>query len=579
LNAAVLEPWVNAPVLSDVPLTRSICRRAGRLLGVVGARADKKGRAAIRSGSQRIPALESDICYLVDKNAIRLEDGKRLLAQAVKQAPNQIEYGFVHGDICPENLVLVEGRPYSIDNGLVKFDALDLDLARTPMSSPERTAFVSGYQAHRSAASYHDHKAYWKIEVLCRAAAFQHQWNSSDAAPTLKRLSDFTPQPQRSVNAPPSNRRLAAKSMETCGLEYAGCVIRVETDDATALEWLREFVLPAFSEVRAEPYEWRVRLNVDGLRFASHLTNGPRRDQLQHINCFTLDGAFQQLPAWNESLSERTLFDERNHCFYTINTDRSTIDILASPKGRKYRLGLMRVIRELATIASMDSGRLPIHGSVVDLAGQGILFTGPKRAGKTSLLIHAVHSAGGRFVTNDRAMAAQSPSGPVVHGMPTIVKIRADSLQRFPWLKKQYRLTPFRRNDTISESRPWATDLPPSLSSAQFCRLLSCDPARSAPLTAIVFPTIVDHVANLDVVSIPPREAATLLFESLLLPGESPRVADAFARGKSAPAVEIHNLRQACRQLTSQVPAYRCRLGSRAYEQPFELLGARKGAA
>ena len=89
---------------------------------------------------------------------------------------------------------------------------------------------------------------------------------------------------------------------------------------------------------------------------------------------------------------------------------------------------------EIATDQLMMLGWLPFHAAAFADKGRGVLIVGPRRAGKTSLLLHALAAPSSHPISNDRAVISPSRDGQLrLEGLATVVRIRvgtADLLGR-----------------------------------------------------------------------------------------------------------------------------------------------------
>ena len=75
------------------------------------------------------------------------------------------------------------------------------------------------------------------------------------------------------------------------------------------------------------------------------------------------------------------------------------------------RVALMRVVREYAMLYATQAGWLILHAAAVCVGGDAFVIAGPKRAGKTTLLLHALRNEQGAYVSNDRVALGAEPSG------------------------------------------------------------------------------------------------------------------------------------------------------------------------
>jgi hypothetical protein len=237
-------------------------------------------------------------------------------------------------------------------------------------------------------------------------------------------------------------------------LRYDGFVVGIESDDASDLVWLQEFLGPPFEPVTGVAPDRVVRVVSDGGRYAKLLGRGPDPGGVQTPS-FVMDSGIVRLPVWRAEGDQpaRILFDEEFRVFYTIRSDEEPIEILA-PDDKRPRTALMRVVRELAMGWVWRAGRHILHAAAVALDDRVVMLAGPKRSGKTTLLIHLLRHGGAAFVTNDRVVATERRSTVRVHGLPTIVKAWRDTLEWFPEVRERLLFASPRATATGASARP-----------------------------------------------------------------------------------------------------------------------------
>jgi hypothetical protein len=274
--------------------------------------------------------------------------------------------------------------------------------------------------------------------------------------------------------------------------DFAGCRVEVDPLSRVHLQWLEEFLCPAFSRAddSAQEPDHRVRLRIDPAGYRRLYAGGPDG---RFVDAFVLDQGVVGLPTWNHGGDGVVAFDESTLVFYEVSGDRVTV--LSEIDRPAVRIAVMRAIRELASTHAVDSGGLLLHAAAFVLDGRAAILAGPKRAGKTTLLLQALDSGRARYVANDRVLLSIGADGPLAHGMPTIVSIRADTLPLLPRLAGaiQHRRYDFR--STVAEvqraARIQVGATPQlSLTTAQLCALTGSRALGAAVPTLILFPEI-----------------------------------------------------------------------------------------
>jgi aminoglycoside phosphotransferase (APT) family kinase protein len=123
-------------------------------------------------------------------------EASRALHIAAVHAPSSEHPGLVHGDLCPENIVVdTDGNLRVIDTDSITLRAKEYDLARVwyrwPMTADQRAAFDEGYAQSEVLASYREHFLHWTILVLIGAAQFRLRHRLPGVSAPVHRLRDL----------------------------------------------------------------------------------------------------------------------------------------------------------------------------------------------------------------------------------------------------------------------------------------------------------------------------------------------------------------------------------------------------
>src|SRR5262249_6982123 len=157
------------------------------------------------------------------------------------------------------------------------------------------------------------------------------------------------------------------------------------------------------------------------------------------------------------------------------------------------RSALFSVVRELATNHAQRAGDLLLHASAFTIGRRGVVIAGPKKAGKTTMLVHALHRAAPEYVSNDRVLITAEAS-PRAVGVPTVVRLRRGTLDLFPVLAETLDASGYEHRLTLDEAanQPGLKSVSPSgarrVSHAQLCRVLAVGAQRETAIAALVFP-------------------------------------------------------------------------------------------
>lgn len=340
-------------------------------------------------------------------------------------------------------------------------------------------------------------------------------------------------------------------------LSYGSLVIRVDAAERAPLAWIEEFLAGAFGvPAPGAPPDHVVRLDFGPGPTAGE---GPSTE----IECFSLDGHFVSFPGRRMPDGSLALRDEEGGITYVL-TGRD-VAIHAPADGPAVRLGLLRVVREIATAHALRLGHLHLHAAAAGLGKGVVAIAGPRESGKTTLLLHALLDGKARFASNDRLLV-DLREGLEARGMPTIVSVREETLARFPGFARRLRDSGYARDKTLAEAKAMAAPARPMLSPLQFRVLASAEEARAGPLLAAVFPAVAPGVERFEVRALSADEAAPALRKGLFLATVPERPAAAFAEG--ARPRDGAALDRLCQDLSLRIPCLGVLLGPRAYDGP-----------
>lgn len=353
---------------------------------------------------------------------------------------------------------------------------------------------------------------------------------------------------------------------------YNGLTIRVTSDDVSHLRWLEEFLSPQFEIREGVSPDCKVVLTSDARLYEEFLERGAEPGGVER-DCFALESSVVRLPVWASETDGPVIFDERFGVFYSVDQGNAEIRLLTAESGKRSRFPLMRVVRELAMNHSHRTRSLVIHGSAFVVGGRGVIIAGPKRAGKTTLLIHALHQGTAEYGSNDRVVVNFEKEGPTLRGMPTIVALRQGTLDMFPHLASHLPVGSFRYLDSRSEtSQSSPPRIPPgkdsrfNLSPWQFCELLQVGSRAQAQAQALLFPRVTGEAGTAEFEQLSAEDAAMRLSQSLFRGGPARPASAVFELSGRDISLEDGVLESLCLRFTSQVRCLECRLGREAFQ-------------
>jgi hypothetical protein len=352
--------------------------------------------------------------------------------------------------------------------------------------------------------------------------------------------------------------------------------VDVHCDDSAPLQWLTEFIVPAFESVQDANCNFNVTLSLNPSVFERVARKGPYADNAS-VNCFIMDGRYKQHRRWHADPGECRVFDEKLRVFYTLAVNKGEIALVAEKDGRGARTGLMRTVRELMIHHELGSGSLLVHGAAIANGEHGIIFAGPSGSGKTTLTMQATASKACRFIANDRVFVSQFSLKPKVRGVPTFTRIRPETVELFPGLDPRIRGRRYQRDLTMEEAAElrqrhgaaFTGKWPPSLSPAQFCDLLDIKSQAQVTCTTLVFPRFDSNRSTNLLLPVEPAAAALRLMEKgLLIPGNRQyrdSIFDAvFPPQPPGPSEE--SIQKTCLQLTEKIQSFEYRTGARVID-------------
>ncbi|MBN2576293.1 MAG: hypothetical protein JXP73_17155 [Deltaproteobacteria bacterium] len=362
-----------------------------------------------------------------------------------------------------------------------------------------------------------------------------------------------------------NNESRPATGFARGGVVYRFCeaAIAVEPGDEGSERWLREFVTPWFTAEAARDTDPRVRVVTSAARFAE-LATRQARSAVRPIPCFSLASALVSYPGWDEPDGARVIADGEYGCYYRVLGRE--IEILARPQNRLARVGLLRVLRELATLGALAAPEmLDLHAAACVYGDLAVVLVGGKRAGKTTLLAHLLSSGEAALLTNDRLLVETGSRR--AFGVPVLVPVREDTERRFPALghglpRQAGLLHADERAQRDAAGAEAGARL--VLSPAQFAGQLGAATAASARVGVIVFPEISSSVSVWSLHPLPRDEGVVRLCRGLYANGPGPREPTIFqsVTGRAADPAARMRLAQ---QLAGEVPLATCLLGPNAY--------------
>lgn len=352
---------------------------------------------------------------------------------------------------------------------------------------------------------------------------------------------------------------------------YEGVTIAVESTDARDLVWLEECAAPAFDVTDRGLADHRIVFSADDRGYREAVQQAPASITPRELNLLALDRGPVSLPCWVAPDGSLMVHDEEYRVCYRIAPERAHTQLLVSGDARRARVALLRLVRGLALRGSEERGGLAIHGAACVVDGRGMILAGGKRAGKSSLLLHALREEAVRFIANDCVVVFPEGSGSRMRGMASIITLRSDTVDRFPDLRSRLSASPHRHWLILTETRDLGTTLQPrsdaqfTLTTAQFSRLVQREAEAGGPVRVVLFPAVTGAAGAISLRELSPAAAATRLSDALF--GRGRRRPGASQEGGRARSPEETGLLR----IISTVRCFECRLGLDAFDGTSSL--------
>ena len=373
---------------------------------------------------------------------------------------------------------------------------------------------------------------------------------------------------------------LAVPSLATCRrlFETGRVRVAVECPSEDDLVWLEEFLAPTF---RPRPptlaVDYTVEAVVDGNLYQTLAATRPSGD-LPDAVTFVLDQSVMRAPWWRHPPArQRVLADAAHDVLYVAPEGVARVTIVARAGGRLFRGAVMRIVREIAMARAWGRTGMVLHASAIQHRRTGHRVAGPKRSGKTSMLVHCLSAPGAAYVSNDRVLL--SLAGPVAgragHAGARLAPPR--DARPVPGAGSDRPRHAYQAHLTMAECEA-ASAAPPgpaehedtTVSPAQLCRLFRVPMAGEVPVGALLLPRVDAGSSGIGWRRLSPDEAASRFEAVVFAAGSDVRTSEAFRAAAKAPHQQLAGARSLWTRLVSRVPAFECRIGRGAFDERAE---------
>ena len=374
--------------------------------------------------------------------------------------------------------------------------------------------------------------------------------------------------------------------MKALDLFYGTLHFRVHSPDPSHLRWVEEFFVPHLLPRGGGKRLVEVRLKVDPAlyrRWQEHPRGGGE------TAAFLLDSDVVRLPTHSSSGEGLTLCDPQYRAFYRVSGDRRRCTVLVEKNSFRIRTPLMRIVREYVMNYAHRGGGFFLHASSFLLGGRPVIVTGPKRAGKTTLLLFACHRGGGQYLANDRVLVRRSGGAYRLTGIPSIVSVRLPTLGFFPGLERKLREGGYhcrlssgeRPEDVPSRQLPAWKDRH-LITPLQFCRLAGTVQVAEGRDPVVVLPRLTGEPGRFSLRRLSAEEGVEMLRHSLFGARHWVTSTPAFNLSGEARGPSAETLARRCRAFIDERSCLLCEIGTDLYrreENAREWAGALLQAA
>lgn len=354
-------------------------------------------------------------------------------------------------------------------------------------------------------------------------------------------------------------------------LRYGGATVIARCAMPGHRDWLVECLAPAVEidaqvDDAAPDLQVEFRADLDAFdRWQAHAAH-PGGALLPAID---RDAQRVAWPQWTSLADEVRAFDPEFRVFVQVGPGR--VVVLARDARPWTRVAWLRVVRQLLMEHVAASGAVFAHSAAFAVEGQVVLLAGPKRAGKTTLLVHALQATRTRFVANDRVCLRRATSCIDARGMPTLVNVRPGTRGFFPGRFDGPDDGPDTACFTAAERRigghPVVRAGPAqdtTLLPAHFAEAAGATMSGGGPLAAVLFPQQDPAVRGIQLQALDDIAARHAWSEAAF--GVSGR--DAMPTLFGGRCAEADSIEHAWTWLQeARIPLLRCRLGVDAYTE------------
>lgn len=340
--------------------------------------------------------------------------------------------------------------------------------------------------------------------------------------------------------------------MPSVDLKFEAYVVRATSSEPQDLAWLAAMLECGFEPADGAAPHAEVTLTIDA---AAHdaLLEGGRTETGPPVEAFAQDADRYVCEPWRADGGESVLRDPRLRGFYRLTDGGRAVEILVRAHTGACRHALMRVVRELTMDHVVATGAVLVHGAAVATERGAIVISGPKRHGKTTLLMSLLEHSGVAYMSNDRCVLRAGDAAATVRGLPTFISITRRGLDACPDVRARL----FALRPDLAKADAASVGFTPDL----FVELFSVPRTASASLAAFLFPRVTANAERLVLHRLSPADALAQFRAGLFRAVQPTVLGDVFASASTRGRTPWETAETAGRWVSAHLPCFAVELG------------------
>lgn len=200
---------------------------------------------------------------------------------------------------------------------------------------------------------------------------------------------------------------------------------------------------------------------------------------------------------------------------YVVRVHERGIELYLHSSARRPHAYPLRLMREAMLRTYEDHGGVVFHAAGADLDGHGVMITGPRSAGKTTLLTCLLRATGGGLLSNDRLIVDRQ--GRLV-AVPLPVPVARGTLEAVPELAAAVAGSSRPQRPVTALPKTFGTAEKAEFSAREYATALGTSLTAGSWLRMILVPRLADTTEPVSVRALEPPETRRLLLTSCFTP-------------------------------------------------------------